>query len=155
MQDVKRQRLGQLRQQSQGARRSPSLFRGILGRQRHGYNFARELVGVVQYLVTALEVMPMKEPTMIHVMVRLMYETSKCKKKEPNVKMVSWCYDKVDNSFPRQGASSCFYCGKPGHIACFCYKPKNKERKNVKNAKDDDDYVFVLHNGVQSKSTCK
>lgn len=107
------------------------------------------------YLVTALEVMPMKEPTMIHVMVRLMYETSKCKKKEPNVKMVSWCYNKVDNSFPRQGASSCFYCGKPSHIACFCYKPKNKERKNVKNAKDDDDYVFVLHNGVQSKSTCK
>ena len=51
MQDVKRQQLGQLRQQGQGARRSPSLFRGILGRQRHGYNFARELVGVVQYLL--------------------------------------------------------------------------------------------------------
>lgn len=29
---------------------------------------------------------------------------------------------------------------------------KNKERENVNNEKDDDNYIFVMHNGVHSKS---
>ena len=41
--------------------------------------------------------------------------------------------NKGDNSFMRLGIKSCFYCGKLGHIAHFCYKTKNKKQKNTKN----------------------
>jgi hypothetical protein len=51
---------------------------------------------------------------------------------------------KGGNLFLRQGAKSSFYCGKPGHIARFCHKPKNKEREQALNAKDDNDYAFVI-----------
>jgi hypothetical protein len=33
-------------------------------------------------------------------------------------------------------------------IAHFCYKVKNKNRKNKENMKDNDDYEFVVRNGA-------
>jgi len=50
--------------------------------------------------------------------------------------------NKVCDLFLYKGTKSCFYCGKPSHIASFCYKTKNRKRKNAKDAKDDDDYIF-------------
>ena len=110
-----------------------------------------------EYLITAMETMPMKELTMDYVTMRLMHEMSKRKEKEPQGEDVAMVLrqNKGDNSFPRQGAKSCFYCGKPGHIARFCYKAKNKEQEQTKNAKDDDDYTFVMRNETHSKSMCK
>ena len=54
--------------------------------------------------------------------------------------------NKNDNSFMYQSAKSCFYCGKPGHIACFCYIAKNKDREIATNTNDDNDYTFVMRN---------
>ena len=47
-----------------------------------------------------------------------------------------------------------FY-SKPSHIACFCSKTKNKEQDNEKNAKDNDNYLFIIRNEVHFKSMCK
>jgi len=113
-----------------------------------------------EYLITALETMPMKELTMEYVTARLMHEVSKRKEKEPQGDDAAMMLrqGKAGNSFPRQGgqgARTCFYCGKPGHIARFCYKAKNKERENAKNAKDDDDYAFAARHGAHSRSASK
>lgn len=51
-----------------------------------------------------------------------------------------------------QGAKLCICCSKPGHIAPFCYKTKNKDQKIAKNAKGDDNYEFIMRNGTHSKS---
>ena len=40
-----------------------------------------------EYLITSLESMPMKELMIKYMMAHLMYETSKCKEKEPKVKI--------------------------------------------------------------------
>ncbi len=113
-----------------------------------------------EYLITALETMPMKELTMEYVTARLMHEVSKRKEKEPQGDDAAMMLrqGKAGNSFPRQGGQggrTCFYCGKPGHIARFCFKAKNKERENAKNAKDDDDYAFAMRHGAHSRSACK
>lgn len=50
---------------------------------------------------------------------------------------------------------SYLYCSKLGHIACFCYKAKNKMHENAKNAKNNDDYAFGMRNKAHSKSMCK
>jgi len=51
---------------------------------------------------------------------------------------------------------TCYYCGKPGHIALFCFKAKNnKENENANKAKDDDDYAFATKDGDHCKAICK
>lgn len=44
------------------------------------------------------------------------------------------------------------YCGKPSHIARFCYKAKNNNQENAYNTKNDDDTAFatqhVIHLGA-------
>lgn len=42
-----------------------------------------------------------------------------------------------------------------GHIMRFCYKTKNKKWEQTKNAKDDDDYAFVMRNETYSNSMYK
>ena len=70
----------------------------------------------------------MKDLTKDYVMTRLMHEMSKRKEKEPqNIDAdMMLQHTKGSNSLPCQGAKSCFYHSKPGHIARFCYKIKNK-----------------------------
>lgn len=46
-----------------------------------------------------------------------------------------------------------FYCSKLDYIAQFCYKTKQKN--DTKNAKDDDDSIYVMRNETHSKSICK
>jgi hypothetical protein len=62
---------------------------------------------------------------------------------------------KMDISSSRQseqGTRTCFYCGKPDHIARFCYKAKNKERENAKIVKDDTDFVFTVQCTTHARS---
>ena len=59
--------------------------------------------------------------------------------------------NKGDNSFLCQGARSCFYYEKLGHIACFCNKAKLMSAKNEKNVNDDDDYAFAMRDGYISR----
>jgi hypothetical protein len=62
---------------------------------------------------------------------------------------------KMDTSSSRQsgqGTRTCFYCGKRGHIARFCYKAKNKERENAKIVKDDADFAFTMQHTTHARS---
>src|ERR1700724_2727756 len=69
-----------------------------------------------------LETMPMKELTTEYVTARLMHEMSKRKEKEPQGEEVALVSRQSKGGDPRlrQGVKTCFYCGKPGHIARFC-----------------------------------
>jgi len=53
----------------------------------------------------------------------------------------------------RKETETCYYCGKPGHIARFCFKSKNnnKEKENANKAKDNDDYAFATKDGDHCK----
>lgn len=62
---------------------------------------------------------------------------------------------KADNPPSRQGVITCFYCGKADHISQFCYKSKNKERENAKNAKDEDEFTFAMQYKAHTRSVCK
>ena len=89
-----------------------------------------------EYLITALETMPMKELTMEYVTARLMHEMSKKKEKEPqgdDAAMVSK-QGKGGFSSTRKDSRTCFHCGKTNHIARFCFKAKNKEKEKKENA---------------------
>ena len=58
--------------------------------------------------------------------------------------------------FLRQGAKLCLYCSKPSYIPrFFFYKTKNKKQEQVKNANDDINYVFMMHNKIHYKSVGK
>ena len=79
--------------------------------------------------IILIESLPMKELMIDYLTVHLMYDM--LKRKEKNLQdedaVMVLLQDKNDNLFSREGAKLCFYCGKPGHIARFCYKTKNKE----------------------------
>ena len=59
-----------------------------------------------------------------------MHDMTKRKEKESQGEDVAMVLrqNRGGNSFPHQGAKSCFYSGKPSYIAFFWYKTKNKER---------------------------
>ena len=48
-----------------------------------------------------------------------------------------------------------FLLQQTGPHYAFYYKTKNKERENEKNAKNNDEYAFVMYNGTYSKSVFK
>ena len=110
-----------------------------------------------EFLITALETMPMKELTMEYVTARLMHEMSKRKEKEPQGEEVALVSRQSKGGDPRlrQGVKTCFYCGKPGHIARFCYKAKNKEKESANNAKVEDEFAFATKLEAHSRSVCK
>ena len=101
--------------------------------------------------------MLMREFMMDYVTARLMYEISKRNEREPQGEDAAMMLrqGKNDNSFPCQGTKSCYYCGKPDHIAYFCYKTNNKEWEQMKNVNEDNDYTFVTRNEIHSKSMYK
>jgi len=112
-----------------------------------------------EYLITALETLPMQDLTMEFVIARLMHEVSKRREKEPqgdDATMLSM-QGKGGNTSTCKDTKTCYYCGKPGHIAQFCFKAKNnnKEKENANKAKDDDDYAFVTKDGDHCKAICK
>jgi hypothetical protein len=110
-----------------------------------------------EFLITALETMPMKELTMEYVTARLMHEMSKRKEKELQGEDVAMVARKNKAGDPRlrQGVKTCFYCGKPGHIARFCYKAKNKDKESANNAKVEDEFAFATKLESHSRSVCK
>ncbi len=112
-----------------------------------------------EYLITTLETLPMQDLTMEFVTARLMHEVSKRKEKEPqgdDATMVS-TQGKGGTTSTRKDTKTCYYCGKPGHIARFCFKAKNnnKEKENANKAKDDDDYAVATKDGDHCKAICK
>lgn len=110
-----------------------------------------------EYLIIALDMMPLKDLTMVYVLACLMYEMSKRNENEPqgeDTTMMSH-QNKAGDPPSCQGVRTCFYCGKPGHIARFCYKANNNEKENAKIAKDDDEFAFATQHGAHSKSVCK
>jgi sarcosine oxidase delta subunit len=115
------------------------------------------LAASYEYLVTAIEMMPMKDLTMDYMTARLMHEMSKRKKKEPQGKDVAIMLRQTKgiNSFPPKDVKSCFYCGKPSYIAHFCYKEITNRKKKTKNVKEYNDYAFVMENEAHSKSVRK
>ena len=94
---------------------------------------------------------------MNYVIACLMHEMLKHKDKEPQGEDAALVLrqSKGDKSFLCQGAKLYFCCGRPGHIAHFFYKIKNKEQKQTKNARDGDDYAFVMCNETRSNKMCK
>ena len=69
------------------------------------------------------------------------------------VKILSWCCDKTKMTIHFY-AKVYYHISIMFHIACFCYKTKNK-REQMKNMNDDNDYAFVMHNEALSQSICK
>jgi hypothetical protein len=100
----------------------------------------------------------MQDLTMEYVTARLMHEVSKRKEKEPqgdDAAMVSMQGFRGTTS-TRKETKTCYYCGKPGHIARFCFKAKsNKDKENANQASDDNDYAFVTKDGDHCKAICK
>jgi len=81
-----------------------------------------------EYLIIAMETMPMKELTMEYVISRLIDEMTK--RKEKNIQggdlgMVTY-HSKGGNLYTRKDISTCYNCEKVDHIASYCYKAKNK-----------------------------
>jgi hypothetical protein len=100
----------------------------------------------------------MQNLTMEFQIARLMHEVSKRKEKEPqgdDAAMVSM-QGRGGTTSTRKDTKTCYYCGKPGHIARFCFKAKNnKEKESANKARDDDDYAFVTKDGDHCKAICK
>ena len=107
-----------------------------------------------EYLITALETLPMKDLTMEYVTSRLMHEVSKRKEKEPQGDDAALVSNQGKGG-KSGNAKTCYYCGKPGHIARYCYKAKNKDKENANAAKDDDDYAFAIQEGAHFNTMCK
>jgi hypothetical protein len=113
-----------------------------------------------QYLITALETLPMQDLTMEFVTAQLMHEVSKRKEKEPqgDDEVMVLTQGRGVTTSTRKDTKTCYYCGKPGHIARFCFKVKNnnnKEKENANKAKDDDDYYFATKDGDHFKAIYK
>ena len=85
-----------------------------------------------EYLITAMETMPMKELTMDYVTAHLMHEMSKCKEKEPqgeDAAMVLW-----------QGKGTTYFCAKAqnrviivaNHATLYVFTTKQRTRNENK-----------------------
>jgi hypothetical protein len=101
-----------------------------------------------EYLIVAMESRPISELTLDYVTSRLLHELSRRKENESRGDSAALMAKQSKNG--GGGSSSdkaCFYCGKKGHIAKFCYKRKRDEKgesaNNTKTRDDDDEYAFT------------
>lgn len=87
----------------------------------------KSLSSSYKYLITTLETMLMKELTMEYVTTRFLYKMLKMKEKKSQSSDVALVLhqDQMSNLSWQGEAKTCYYYGKPGHIARFCYKTKN------------------------------
>jgi transposase InsO family protein len=117
-------------------------------------------------LIIALETLRLEDLTMAFVTARMMHEVTKRKEKENHGDDAALFskQNKGGSSSTRAESRSCFNCGKVGHLARNCSKPKKWERDNANQAKDkenanhvkeEDDYAFATHDGPHVKSLCK
>lgn len=88
-------------------------------------------------LITALETLHMKDLTVEFVVARMMHEITKRKEKEPygDDAALVLKQSKLGGSSSYSEPKVCYNCGKPGHIAQNCLKPKKWERDNGSQAK--------------------
>jgi hypothetical protein len=97
-----------------------------------------------EHLITALETLALADLTMEFVVSRLMHEVSK--RKERGAQSGEEALVAAQNKGKMQnGPRLCFNCGKPGHIARYCFQDKKeKESANVARNKDnEEEYAFV------------
>ena len=116
------------------------------------------LPSLYKHLITALESMSIKDMTKEYMMVRLMHEISNMKGKElqGDNSTIVLREGKWGNPSWHKNVKTCYYCGKPCHIACFCYKANNKNKKIANNIKEDNDYAFATQQGATHLNTiCK
>ena len=91
---------------------------------------------------------PIQELTLDYVVTsQLLHELSRRKENESRRDNVAFY---VKQSKGRSSGSTservCFYCGKKGHIAKYCFKKKNIEKESANNTKvhdKDDEYAFM------------
>lgn len=107
--------------------------------------FLASLLSSFDNFITILETISIKKFNIEFMIMQLMHEMAKRKEKESwgeDIAIVSH-QDKDDNPFTCKDIKTCYYCGKLGHIVCFCFNAKKKD-KNAKNAKDNDNnYIFA------------
>ena len=100
-----------------------------------------------EYLIVAMESRPIQELTLDFVTSRLLHELSQRKDNETRGDSATLL---AKQSKSRASGSStdkvCFYCGKKGHIAKYCFKHKDNEKESANNTKVDDggdEYAFM------------
>ena len=117
-------------------------------------------------LIIALETLRLEDLTMAFVTARMMHEVTKRKEKENHGEDAALFsrQNKGGSSSSRGETRLCYNCGKPGHLARNCSKPKKwerdnanqaKEKENANHAKEEDDYAFATQDGPHFKSMCK
>jgi hypothetical protein len=101
-----------------------------------------------EYLIVAMESRPISELTLDYVTSRLLHELSRRKENESRGDSTALMAKQSTNG--SSGSSSdkvCFYCGRKGHIARYCFKRRNDEEgesaNNTKTRDNDDDYAFT------------
>ena len=114
-------------------------------------------------LIIALETLRLEDLTMAFVTARMIHEVTKRKEKENHGEDAALFsrQNKGGSSSSRGESRLCYNCGKPGHLARNCSKPKKwerdnanqeKEKENANHAKDEDDYAFASQDGPHFKS---
>ena len=98
-------------------------------------------------LIVAMETRPIQELTLDYVTSRLLHELSRRKENESRGdNVVFYVKQSKGGSSGSTSERVCFYCGKKGHIAKYCFKKKNNEKESANNTKvhdKDDEYAFM------------
>lgn len=98
-----------------------------------------------EYLIVAMESRPIAELTLDYVTSRLLHELSR--RKENETRGDSAALMAKQSKSGASGSSTdkvCYYCGKKGHLAKFCYKRKREESAHNTKVNDaSDEYAFT------------
>ena len=100
-----------------------------------------------EYLMIAMERSPIQELTLDYLTSRLLYELSRRKENESRGETSALLAKQSRGGASRSSTEKvCFYCGKKGHIAKYCFKRKNNEKESANNTKvhdRGDEYAFM------------